>query len=219
MRWLFVTLALAALLAAVAAAAPDSGTPPLVCYDRVGNIGELFGRQPADSLDDPTGTMRLVYDWRIGYAAMVGGGHLAGCDTFTVVGLPAGTLVDVRMRLHSIAHIDTSYVSWLAFDYELYWFTLGGVLESSWGVEAGDPPLDRDTYEEVVLHCFAGEPFPMRWRFDGGGFRAGHYFFMRGIWEALDLPPGARLVSVAGMGYDVTAARSSSWGRLKLHYR
>jgi hypothetical protein len=206
-------LALASLPTAFAPA--HASGPPPSCTPREASLVGVPGAMPRDSLSSSVGPSSFAYDWSTGYASLSGGGHLSGCDTLTVLGLPAGTPVDLRFRLHVTAFIDTSLVPSPGFDYELWWFTLGEALEFTDGIFPGGPAIHIDGVQEIVIHRTAGEPFPMRWQFNGGA-PVGHVIQVRGTWEVLDLPEGATLLSRAGYGEAPVPARPSTWGRIKL---
>ena len=217
-----VPLFLATLISGGVSVAGAQIREPICLLAHSGTCGQVSSPPAArDSVTCGSGAT-FAWDWATGYLSMDGGGELVGCDTLTILGLPAGQPVALRARVHAIAHVDAVTVPGTSgYTYDLYFY--GPHLDIGFDafVNPGDPPVDLDMVKEIPLPCVAGDPFAVNLQFSGGVGQVGEVSRFRGLLEFLDLPPGATIVSRRG-GTDPaspTATRTPTWGALKMLWR
>jgi hypothetical protein len=210
------------LILGVASTAGAQIREPVCLIPHSGTCGQSSSPPAArDSVTCPSGAT-FAWDWATGYLSMDGGGELVGCDTLTILGLPAGQPVALRARVHAIAHVDSgAFFGTSGYTYDLYFY--GPHLDIGFDafVNLGDPPVDLDMVKEIPLPCVAGDPFAVNLQYSGGAGHAGEVSRFRGLLEFLDLPAGATIVSRRG-GTDPTsptATRTPTWGALKMLWR
>ena len=210
-----VAASVAAALTLVAGAAPARDP---ICVNHGATACGVFSTLPRDSVNCATTASTFAWDWSQWYVSMDRAGGLSGCDTLTIIGLPAGEPVLLRARVRAIADFDTIHsLPTSGFSYDLYFYGPHQGIGIDGVVNPGDPPIHYDLVQEMPLACVAGVPFALNLQFSGGG-HPGRVARFRSLLEFLDLPQGATIVSVRGVG-GPTAARPSSWGEIKTHWR
>lgn len=198
-------------------ARPSHGRDP-ICTNPGASLCGGFSTAPHDSVRCPATGATFVWDWATGYVSMDGGGSLTGCDTLTIIGLPTGEPVALRVRLRCIADFDaTTSLPTSGFTYDLYFYGPHAGLALDGIVNPGDPPIHLDVVQELPLACVAGVPFALNLQFSGGG-QTGHVARFRGLFAFLDVPVGASIVSRRSRT-DPTASRAPTWAALKKLWR
>lgn len=143
-------------------------------------------------------------------------------DQFTVTGLPAGTPIALKLRLHVSME---SFAGGGPGDFAgfiLKPHAFPGVAgesypEKSWG--SNDASVAATDSLDLVLSRTAGVPIGMEILFDLVA-QAFCYARAQVSFEFVDLPPGVTVTSCHGYLQDQPVpARTASWGRVKAAYR
>jgi hypothetical protein len=178
-----------------------------------------------DSWSSPSNTSHASYNvfagtLAISFGCFAGGGGGGECgssggvyveDDFSILGLPAGTPVSIT------AHLTGSLSGGGGgFFYAFVNAVLSDAIGNSQSATA--PPLS--SYDLALpVQAIAGQTFRLHFELNGGslGFVSGSG---SGAFSFAGLPPGAVVTSCQGYASSpVTAARHSTWGRLKTVYR
>jgi hypothetical protein len=178
--------------------------------------------------DTVAGTRHAAFDlphaWiLVHHPGALGGTFVRARDSYDVVGVAAGTHVQVFVKLDASGTISTDGCGGAGC-----WGSLRGRLSD--GVHSAEQTATAtifaaqtvpvDVSVELPLELVAGQPTwleveLMGYRAPGGS----HVVDGSGTWRFTNVPPGAVVVSCQGYVDPSTPASPFSWGRLKAAYR